>query len=88
MPLKVGEVGVFAERAGPGRCWHPACFTCEECSELLVDLIYFYNDKDRKLYCGRHHAEKMKPRCAACDEVCVCVCVLLVLVMSVCVCYL
>ena len=35
--------------------------------ELLVDLIYFY--KDRKLYCGRHHAETLKPRCSACDEV-------------------
>ena len=35
--------------------------------ELLVDLIYFY--KDRKLYCGRHHAESTKPRCSACDEV-------------------
>merc|ERR1719471_2593234 len=35
--------------------------------ELLVDLIYFY--KDRKLYCGRHHAETIKPRCSACDEI-------------------
>ena len=32
-----------------------------------MDLIYFY--KDRKLYCGRHHAESTKPRCSACDEV-------------------
>ena len=32
-----------------------------------MDLIYFY--KDRKLYCGRHHAETTKPRCSACDEV-------------------
>jgi hypothetical protein len=36
---------------------------------LLVDLIYFYHEKDEKVYCGRHHAEKIKPRCAACDEV-------------------
>ena len=35
--------------------------------ELMVDLIYFY--KDRALYCGRHHAETLKPRCSACDEV-------------------
>ena len=35
--------------------------------ELLVDLIYFY--KDRALFCGRHHAETLKPRCSACDEV-------------------
>ena len=70
MPLKAGDVGVFADRAGPNKCWHPACFTCSDCGELLVDLIYFFNDKDDKVYCGRHHAEKLKPRCAACDEVC------------------
>lgn len=62
-----GELGVFASRAGSNRCWHPSCFVCAVCSELLVDLIYFY--KDGKLYCGRHHAEMLKPRCAACDEV-------------------
>ncbi len=33
-----------------------------------MDLIYFY--KDGKLFCGRHHAETIKPRCSACDEVC------------------
>lgn len=69
LPMKAGEVGVFAERAGNNKCWHPACFTCAECNEILVDLIYFYNDSDRQVYCGRHHAEKLKPRCAACDEV-------------------
>ena len=46
---------------------YPTCFACSVCQELLVDLIYFY--KDRKLYCGRHHAETTKPRCSACDEV-------------------
>lgn len=48
-------------------CWHPACFVCSMCNELLVDLIYFY--QDGKIYCGRHHAERLKPRCTACDEV-------------------
>ena len=67
--LNVGQVAVFTERVGKEACWHPACFTCEDCHELLVDLIYFYHEKDGKLYCGRHHAEKIKPRCAACDEV-------------------
>lgn len=65
---------------GPGRCWKQiqleinllslVCVPCNNFSsfqELLVDLIYFY--KDRKLYCGRHHAETLKPRCSACDEV-------------------
>ena len=64
-----GEMAVFASRAGPGAapCWHPACFSCSTCSELLVDLIYFY--QDGKVHCGRHHAELLKPRCSACDEV-------------------
>ncbi len=62
-----GDICVAASRAGPTRYWHPACFVCSVCKELLVDLIYFY--KDAKLFCGRHHAETMKPRCSACDEV-------------------
>ncbi|XP_068595119.1 prickle-like protein 1a [Brachionichthys hirsutus] len=62
-----GEMAVFTSRAGPGLCWHPACFACSTCSELLVDLIYFYHDG--KIHCGRHHAELLKPRCSACDEI-------------------
>ena len=58
---------VFISRAGSSLCWHPACFVCSSCSEILVDLIYFY--KEGRVYCGRHHAETLKPRCAACDEV-------------------
>lgn len=41
---------------------------CSTCRELLVDLIYFYHAG--KVYCGRHHAEHLRPRCQACDEVC------------------
>ncbi|XP_060633566.1 prickle-like protein 1 [Anolis sagrei] len=62
-----GDVAVFASRAGPGVCWHPSCFVCFTCNELLVDLIYFY--QDGKIHCGRHHAELLKPRCSACDEI-------------------
>ncbi|XP_033940195.1 prickle-like protein 1a [Pseudochaenichthys georgianus] len=62
-----GEMAVFSSRAGPGLCWHPACFACSTCSELLVDLIYFYHDG--KIHCGRHHAELLKPRCSACEEI-------------------
>jgi hypothetical protein len=32
-------------------------------------LIYFHHDDTHKVYCGRHHAELLKPRCAGCDEV-------------------
>lgn len=61
-----GDMAVMASRAGPAHCWHPGCFSCSVCRELLVDLIYFY--RDGRLFCGRHHAETLKPRCAACDE--------------------
>lgn len=62
-----GDIAVFASRAGHAVCWHPACFVCSTCRELLVDLIYFH--QDGKIYCGRHHAERLKPRCTACDEI-------------------
>ncbi|KAL4226730.1 Prickle-like protein 2 [Mactra antiquata] len=62
-----GDIAVFASRCGTDRFWHPSCFVCFTCEELLVDLIYFY--RDGQLYCGRHHAELIKPRCAACDEI-------------------
>ncbi|XP_059078676.1 protein prickle-like isoform X3 [Tigriopus californicus] len=62
-----GDICVVASRAGSNRCWHPNCFVCSICNELLVDLIYFY--KDAKLFCGRHHAETIKPRCSSCDEI-------------------
>ncbi|XP_075751527.1 uncharacterized protein LOC119173870 isoform X2 [Rhipicephalus microplus] len=66
-PLSAGDMCVLASRAGPDCGWHPGCFTCHTCGELLVDLIYFY--REGKLYCGRHHAESLKPRCTACDEI-------------------
>ena len=65
--LHGGDICVTASRAGPNKAWHPTCFACAVCQELLVDLIYFY--KNKTLYCGRHHAETTKPRCSACDEV-------------------
>ncbi|XP_005005444.1 prickle-like protein 4 isoform X1 [Cavia porcellus] len=64
--LKPGEVGVFATPEGKQRCWHPHCFACQACSQVLMHLIYFYHDGH--LYCGRHHAELLRPRCPACDQ--------------------
>ncbi|XP_043855807.1 prickle-like protein 4 isoform X2 [Dromiciops gliroides] len=64
--LRPGEPGVFAARAGDRSCWHPVCFTCQACSQALLDLIYFYHKGH--LYCGRHHAELLRPRCPACDQ--------------------
>ncbi|XP_046745224.1 protein prickle-like isoform X2 [Diprion similis] len=66
-PIAAAEMAVGASRAGPTALWHPACFVCCICRQLLVDLIYFW--RDGRLYCGRHHAETLKPRCCACDEI-------------------
>lgn len=60
-------MSIVANRAGSEDLWHPSCFCCSVCKQLLVDLFYFY--QDGQLYCGRHHAESLKPRCFACDEV-------------------
>uniref|UniRef100_A0A1I7WML6 LIM zinc-binding domain-containing protein n=1 Tax=Heterorhabditis bacteriophora TaxID=37862 RepID=A0A1I7WML6_HETBA len=64
VPLDEGDICVFAARTDT--VFHPACFHCHECRALLVDLIYFAHDG--QIFCGRHHAEQIKPRCARCDE--------------------
>ncbi|KAK5645975.1 hypothetical protein RI129_004439 [Pyrocoelia pectoralis] len=56
---------VSAPRLGQS-IWHPPCFKCNKCDDLLVDLAYCVFDG--KVYCERHYAEELKPRCAACDE--------------------
>lgn len=66
-PMRTGEPAVYAERAGYDKLWHPACFVCCTCKQLLVDMIYFW--KKGKLYCGRDYGDSEKPRCAGCDEV-------------------
>jgi len=33
---------------------------------LKVDLTYYVHNG--KLFCGRHYAENLKPRCGECDE--------------------
>ncbi|XP_065199638.1 testin isoform X2 [Planococcus citri] len=67
LPAYPGQVVVVAERAGIESIWHPQCFVCVNCKELLVDLVYFFHKGE--VYCGRHYAEELKiPRCFACDE--------------------
>lgn len=66
-PLVAGTVAVVAERAGPDAVWHPQCFKCCTCHELLADLVYFYHNGS--IYCGRDLAAILRiPRCKACDE--------------------
>ncbi|XP_062451172.1 prickle-like protein 4 isoform X2 [Rhea pennata] len=64
--LNRGDPGVSASRLGD-ELWHPSCFCCHFCHQPLVDLIYF--QQDGRIYCGRHHAELFRPRCASCDQV-------------------
>uniref|UniRef100_A0A8C6IU75 Uncharacterized protein n=1 Tax=Melopsittacus undulatus TaxID=13146 RepID=A0A8C6IU75_MELUD len=64
--LNKGDPGVSASRLGD-QFWHPSCFSCHFCHQPLVDLIYF--QQDGRIYCGRHHAELFRPRCASCDQV-------------------
>lgn len=59
-------VCVAAPRLG-NKLWHPNCFKCTTCDDLLVDLVYCVYEEE--IYCERHYAEKMRPRCAGCDEV-------------------
>lgn len=62
----VQGICVSAPRMGK-MVWHPACFKCHKCDDLLVDLAYCAYEGD--IYCERDYAELLKPRCAACDEV-------------------
>lgn len=65
--IHVGDVAIITEKA-KNTVWHPGCFVCNMCNELLVDLVYFYYKN--KLYCGRDLATLLGiPRCFACDEV-------------------
>jgi hypothetical protein len=47
--------------------WHTRCFRCEECDDLLADLLYFF--KNGEYLCGRHFCERNFERCSGCDEV-------------------
>nr|XP_050849734.1 uncharacterized protein LOC127063706 isoform X1 [Vespula vulgaris] len=64
--INVGDVVVTVDKA-KNILWHPGCFVCSACNELLVDLVYFYYKN--QLYCGRDLAALLGiPRCFACDE--------------------
>lgn len=65
--IYAGTVAVKAHRAGNEAVWHPKCFTCHTCGDLLADLVYFFHQGN--IYCGRDLAVILKiPRCKACDE--------------------
>ncbi|KAK0428365.1 hypothetical protein QR680_010760 [Steinernema hermaphroditum] len=64
--MERSEMAVIAPKLGENTGWHPACFTCNTCEQLLIDLTYCV--RDGHIYCERHYAELHKPRCSACDE--------------------
>ncbi|KAL3122989.1 hypothetical protein niasHT_008371 [Heterodera trifolii] len=66
--FKCTDVAVITdhERTNGEAIWHPNCFSCSVCQQLLADLLYFY--RDGKYFCGRHYAERLYPRCFGCDE--------------------
>ena len=38
--MNIGDLAVVAPRFALRDYWHPACFTCTVCDEILVDLCY------------------------------------------------
>ncbi|KAI6182377.1 BMA-LIM-9, isoform c [Aphelenchoides bicaudatus] len=64
--MEKNTMAVLASKLGNDASFHPACFFCEVCEQLLVDLTYCC--REDKIYCERHYAELYKPRCSACDE--------------------
>lgn len=67
--LHPGEVAISAEHAKITARWHPKCFACVECNELLDDLLYY--NYAGKIYCKKHYdvlIQQPKVICAACDQ--------------------
>ena len=60
--LRPGDSAICAEDIDPDAFWHPGCFACSVCQEILVDLTYF--TKNRKIFCEKHYQELKV--CAAC----------------------
>ncbi|XP_046664636.1 four and a half LIM domains protein 3 isoform X3 [Homalodisca vitripennis] len=64
--INTDDIAILAPKLGDQKLWHPGCFVCSCCDQLLVDLTYCVHYD--QLYCERHYAEQLKPRCTACDE--------------------
>jgi len=62
-----GDMAVSSQRTAAEDAWHVECFVCYKCRDPLINLVHFW--AAGRLYCGRHHAETIRPRCFACDEV-------------------
>ena len=69
--IEAGRMAIVVSKAksddASKSTWHVTCFKCCACQQLLVDLCCCY--KAGSVYCERHYAELMRPRCRGCDEV-------------------
>lgn len=57
----------WSASSSPVEAFHPDCFRCRTCQEPLA--YHIYCSLHRQIFCERHYLEKIRPRCAACDEV-------------------
>ncbi|XP_023244352.1 four and a half LIM domains protein 2-like [Centruroides sculpturatus] len=64
--IMLTDLAVVNSKLGEKHLFHPGCFVCSVCEELLVDLVCCA--LGGKIYCERHYAEQIRPRCIACDE--------------------
>lgn len=67
VPIAPNTLAIAATKLGLNALWHPKCFVCIVCRNPLVDLTYC--TREDEVYCERHYAETLKPRCVGCDEV-------------------
>ena len=70
LEIASGSLTVFSDLRR-NATWHPDCFRCDECKELLAELVHCY-DYDN-LYCVRHYGELDYHRCEDCDQVSTCI---------------
>ena len=55
--LEIEDKSIAIEIERADCLWHPKCFKCYACHQLLVDLMYFFSKKDGHIYCGRDYAQ-------------------------------
>ncbi len=66
LALRPGDTAICSEDIDKNALWHPGCFSCSVCNELLVDLTYF--TKNNEIFCEKHYQEQIKT-CSSCNKV-------------------
>ncbi|KAL7677165.1 hypothetical protein ACOME3_003409 [Neoechinorhynchus agilis] len=65
--LGIGKLAAIVNVGNQTAYWHPHCFKCRKCSDLLADLAYCRIGFS--LYCVRHFNDNLRSRCYTCDEI-------------------